>query len=58
MKTPSEDLTDVIALLLVKEKLFLQEDAAKCKAKIAAGGMEQGDWLLAVEKAFDKEWSQ
>lgn len=55
MKNPSEALTDLIAPLLVKHKLFLQEDALKYKAKIAAGTMKQEDWLLAIEKALDKD---
>lgn len=55
MTTPSEALTEVIAPLLVQGKLFLPEDAAKCMVKLAAGGMKPEDWLLAVEKALDKE---
>lgn len=55
MKSPSEALTDLIALLLVERKLFLQEDAQKYKAKIAAGTMKPEDWLLAIEKTLDKD---
>lgn len=58
MTTPSETLAEVIAPLLVQFKLFLPEDATKCKAKLAAGGMKSEDWLLAVEKALDKERPQ
>ena len=56
--TPSEALTEVILPLLVQGKLLLPEDVAKYKAKLATGGMKSEDWLLAVEKAFDKEHSQ
>lgn len=55
MKNPSEALTDLIAPLLVERKLLLQEDAQKCKIKIAAGTMKPEDWLIAIEKALDKE---
>ncbi|MDX2300429.1 MAG: hypothetical protein NW204_11945 [Xanthomonadaceae bacterium] len=58
MTTPSEALTAVVVPLLVQGKLFLPEDAAKYKAKLAAGGMKPEDWLLAVEKALDKERPQ
>lgn len=57
MTTPSEALTEVILPLLVQGKLLLPEDVAKYKAKLATGGMKSEDWLLAVEKAFDKEHS-
>lgn len=55
MTTPSEALADLIAPLLVERKLFLQEDAQKYKAKIAAGTMKPEDWLIAIEKALDKD---
>ena len=55
MKSPSEVLTDLIASLLVERKLFLEEDSQKYKAKIAAGTMKPEDWLLAIEKAREKE---
>lgn len=55
MTTPSEALADLIAPLLVERKLLLQEDAQKYKAKIAAGTMKPEDWLLAIEKALDKD---
>ena len=55
MTTPSEALADLIAPLLAERKLLLQEDAQKYKAKIAAGTMKPEDWLLAIEKALDKE---
>ena len=58
MTTPSEALTEVIIPLLVQGELFLLEDVAKYKAKLAAGGMKPEDWLLAVEKALDKERSE
>lgn len=55
MKTPSEELVEVIAPLLEQHKLFLSDDVARYKAKLAAGSMKPEDWLLAVEKALDKE---
>lgn len=55
MTTPSESLADLIAPLLVKDKLFLQEDALKYKSKIAAGTMKPEDWLLAIDKAQNKD---
>ena len=55
MTTPSEALADLIAPLLVENKLFLAEDAQKYKSKIAAGTMKPEDWLLAIEKALDKD---
>lgn len=55
MKNPSEGLTDLIASLLVERKLFLEEDSQKYKAKIAAGTMKPEDWLLAIEKALEKD---
>lgn len=55
MNKPSETLTDLIAPLLVERKLILQEDAQKYKVKIAAGTMKPEDWLLAIEKALDKD---
>lgn len=58
MTTPSEALAEVIVPLLVQCALLLPEDAVKCKGKLAAGGMKPEDWLLAVEKALDKEHSR
>jgi hypothetical protein len=55
MKNPAEALTDLIAPLLVERKLFLEEDAQKCKVKIAAGTMKPEDWLLAIENALHKD---
>ncbi len=55
MTTPSESLTDIIAPLLVKAKLFLTEDVNKYKTKITDGKMKPEDWLLAIEKALDKD---
>lgn len=54
MTTPSESLAHLIAPLLVKGKLFLEEDALKYKAKIATGAMKPEDWLLAIDKALTK----
>lgn len=55
MNNPSEVLADLITPLLVERKLFHQEDAQKYKVKIAAGTMKPEDWLLAIEKALDKD---
>jgi hypothetical protein len=55
MKNPSEALTDLITPLLVERKLFLEEDAQMYKVKIAAGMMKPEDWLLAIEKALEKD---
>lgn len=58
MKLPSEALAEGIVPLLIETKLFLAEDAENYKGKLATGGMKAEDWLLAVEKALDKERSQ
>lgn len=55
MKVPSEVLAETIFPLLAEGKLFLPEDTEKYKAKLASGRMKAEDWLLAVEKALDKE---
>lgn len=55
MKTPSEQLVEMIAPELVKAKLLLPEDAEKYRGKLASGTMKSEDWLMAVEKAMDKE---
>jgi hypothetical protein len=53
--TPSEALAEVIFPLLVQRGLFLHEDVAKNKTKLATGAMKPEDWLLAAEKALEKE---
>ncbi len=58
MKSPSDELVEGVALLLVENKFFLPEDVANYKAKIAAGAMKAEDWLLAVEKGLAKEYAQ
>lgn len=58
MKSLSAELVDVLAPLLVEEKLFLPGDVEKYKAKLAAGAMKAEDWLMAVEKALAKEEAQ
>ena len=58
MKTQSEELSESIVTLLVAEKLLLQDDMAKLCPKMAGGNMKASDWLLAVEKAMEKEASQ
>lgn len=58
MTTPSESLANLIAPLLVKEGLLLEEDALNCKAKIASGAMKPEDWLLGIDKAMNKDSSK
>ena len=58
MKSPSEELAEVIAPLLEGKGLLLPEDIGKSKAKIAAGTMKAEDWLLAAEKAVAKGANQ
>jgi hypothetical protein len=58
MKSLSEQLVEVVAPLLVEDKLFLPGDAEKYKAKLAGGTMKAEDWLMAVEKALTKEEAQ
>lgn len=58
MKTPSEELAELILPLLAESKLLLPEDADKYKTKMASGTMKAEDWLLAAEKALDKETAQ
>ena len=54
MKTPSEELVELIAPLLVNGGLLLSTDVEKYKANIAAGTMKAEDWFLAAEKALEK----
>ncbi len=58
MKNPAEALTDLVAPLLVERKLLLEEDAQKCKVKIAAGTMKPEDWLIVIENALHKDADQ
>jgi hypothetical protein len=58
MKSLSEELVEVIAPSLVKDKLFLPSDAEKYKAKLAAGTMKAEDWLMALENGLAKEEEQ
>lgn len=55
MTTPSDALADLVVPLLVERNLLLSEDAQKYRGKIAAGTMKPEDWLLAIEKALDKD---
>lgn len=55
MKSPSEQLVEVIIPLLEQEGLFLPEDAKRYKDKLATGTMKAEDWLLAVQKSLDKK---
>lgn len=54
MKSPSEELVEVIAPLLEESGLLLPEDVAKYKAKIADGTIKTEDWFLMAEKAVHK----
>lgn len=58
MKSPSEELIDVVAPLLEDKRLLLSEDIARFKASIAAGTMKSEDWFLAAEKAIAKGINQ
>ena len=55
MKTPSQELTELVVPLLIKDGLLLASDAETHKIKFANGSMKSEDWLLAVEKALSKE---
>ncbi|MDO1510784.1 MULTISPECIES: hypothetical protein [unclassified Neisseria] len=55
MKSPSEELIELISPVLVEKKLFLASDLERYREKIILGVMKPEDWLLAVEKAIDKE---
>lgn len=54
-KSLSEELAEVSTSLLEAEGLVLSTDASALKAKLAAGTMKAEDWLLAIEKALNKE---
>ena len=58
MTTQSEELSGSIVTLLMAEKLLLEDDGAKLYPKIANGDMKDADWLLAAEKALEKEASK
>jgi len=58
MKSPSDELVEMIAPLLVADGLLLLADVENYKAQIAAGTMKAEDWLLAAEKALAKGVNQ
>lgn len=58
MKTPSEELVNVIFPIMEEKGFLLQEDIKNYKSQIATGKMKAEDWLLAVEKALGKGESQ
>lgn len=58
MTTPSEALAAAISSLLVQRGLFLEEDAIQTQTKFATGAMKSEDWLLAAEKALEKDASR
>ena len=54
VKTPSEELVEIIVPLLMEQGLLLPDDADKSKARFSGGLMKAEDWLLAAEKAATK----
>ncbi|MGZ0019843.1 hypothetical protein [Nitrosomonas sp. wSCUT-2] len=54
MRTPSEEVAEVVIQVIKRKKLLLPDDSDKIKAKIAAGTMKSEDWLLVAEKAVEK----
>jgi len=58
MKSPSEELVEVIVPQLVEAGLLLQEDLLRYKEKIANGTIKQEDWFLMLEKAMQKGENQ
>lgn len=58
MGTPSEEVAKEVVFALAGENLLLPNDGEKLKAKIAAGTIKAEDWLLAAQKAVDKEAGQ
>jgi hypothetical protein len=57
VKTLSEELAGKVLPVLVKQGLFLPEDAQRYEAKLASGKMKAEDWRLIAEKAAAKEVS-
>ncbi len=55
MKSPNEELIELIAQKLLGDCLLLHDDMEQYKAKLISGMMKSEDWLLVVEKAIDKE---
>jgi hypothetical protein len=58
MRTPSEEVAEVIIQAIKEKELLLPDDGDKLKAKIAAGTMKSEDWLLAAEKAIGEGVNQ
>ncbi len=58
MKSPSNELVELIVPLLTGAGLMLQEDLLKYAEKIVAGSIKQEDWFLMAEKAMQKEAKQ
>lgn len=54
MKTPSEELANMILAKLVTESCVTKEDAEKLFIKMAAGKLRTEDWKLAMEKSTHK----
>lgn len=58
MGMPSEEVAKEVVCTLTEKSLLLPADGEKLKAKIAAGTIKAEDWLLAAQKAVDKEAGQ
>ena len=50
MKTPSEELAEIILEKLAAEHCIIQDDAEKLISKMATGKVRTEDWKLAIEK--------
>lgn len=58
MKSPSEELVEVLAPMLQADGLLLSEDVLTLRGKIDSGTIKAEDWFLAAEKAIAKGNSQ
>lgn len=58
MGAPSEEVVKEVVRVLTEENLLLPNDGEKLKSKIATGTIKAEDWLLAAQKAVDKEADQ
>lgn len=55
MKTPSEELANMILEKLVAESCITKEDAEKLLIKMATGKIRAEDWKLAMEKGAHRK---
>jgi hypothetical protein len=58
MGAPSDEVAKEVVRALAEKNLFLPDDGERLKSKVANGTMTQEDWLLAAQKAVDKEAGQ